>query len=374
MSNKYAYITLLYPNKDGICTYLDGALLMASGLRKQNTVYPIICMVTPDVTENVRIELKKLYDEIIEVEYITPVKSKKGITIINEIFTPTDYKDENTYSDICHVFTKLHIFNKKIFQYDKLLFVDTDIIPISDYDSLFDLSTPAGWVEQIAELIYDVPDTTYTRIWGKWKIQHGQDIPQELTDIYVAPGSCVNAGLLLIQPDTDTFETFISQLQTDKKEWFGLNFKHKGCIEPSGLFVDRYYCPEQCFLTQHFSGQWKMIDGLYASWGYNEGMMGLHMAGLYYCIDNKKNICKCYKSWNIQNAGGDGFSDTTNTTAIWCINKHPSLKHVLMKNLRFRFFVDNDYIIEPIKKIYMMPNYYSTLNESQKELLQVLFS
>ena len=41
---KYAYVTLLYPNKNGTCTYLDGAILTALGLRKQNVKYKIICI------------------------------------------------------------------------------------------------------------------------------------------------------------------------------------------------------------------------------------------------------------------------------------------------------------------------------------------
>ena len=55
-----------------------------------------------------------------------------------------NYTKEHPYS---HVFFKLHIFNPKLFPYEKVCFVDSDLVPMNYYDSLFMLNTPAGWVE-----------------------------------------------------------------------------------------------------------------------------------------------------------------------------------------------------------------------------------
>jgi hypothetical protein len=58
--NNYAFISLLYSNKKGEWTYLEGAILTALGLRKQNTKFKIICMVTPDITDDVNNKLKNI--------------------------------------------------------------------------------------------------------------------------------------------------------------------------------------------------------------------------------------------------------------------------------------------------------------------------
>ena len=59
---KYAYVSLLYLNNKGECSYLDGALLTGLGLRKQKVQYKLICMVTPDVSNNIHQILKIVYD------------------------------------------------------------------------------------------------------------------------------------------------------------------------------------------------------------------------------------------------------------------------------------------------------------------------
>jgi hypothetical protein len=364
MIKKFAYITLLYPNKNGDCVYLDGALLMALGLRRQNVKYEIICMVTPDVSNKIIDILKILYDKIITVDYITPIKNK-GINIISEIFSKDNYISNNKYKDICHVFTKLHIFNSEKFPYDKIVFIDTDIIPIKKYDELFDLDVPAGWVEQILEM--NTTGNTYTKIWGRWEnLKHGKKIPDFITNIYEKPGSCVNAGLLLIKPDKNLFNIFIKQLQTPKQLWFGKYFTHKGCIDINGNFVDNYPFPEQCYLTQHFSGQWKMIDGLYATWRINKNSYGMHMAGLKYLINGEM---KEHKSWNIQIPEKDGFNDITNIIALWGLENYPQLKYILMNNLKIR--IENNLI--DFNSILKNDNNYLKLNKYQQQLYDFIF-
>ena len=112
--NNYAFISLLYPNKKGKWTYLEGAILTALGLRKQNTKYKIIYMVTPDITDDVNNKLKIVYDEVFIVDYISPLETA-GIKINSNIFEKTFYKNKNSYNDMCNIFTKLLIFDYKKF-------------------------------------------------------------------------------------------------------------------------------------------------------------------------------------------------------------------------------------------------------------------
>lgn len=330
----YTYITLLFPNKKKECTYLDGALLMALGLRKQNVKHKIICMVTPDVSEEVINILKILYDDIIIVDYISPL-SFSGIKIIPNIFSKKDYTDDNNFTEMCKVFTKLHIFNSELFPYDKVIFIDNDLIPISNFDELFELSTPAGWLEQIKELNTG-EGPYYTRVWDLWEnIPQGTLIPKELTEIYKIPGRSINAGLLVIKPDKIKFDYFIKELQTPVSEWIGENYKYKGSIDFGRNYVDYFITPEQDYLTQHFSGEWYMIDGKFCAWGNHKKeleLYGMHMASLRYQINNVWNN---YKTWMIQIPINDGFNIISNEIVLWGIDKYPELKKIIYKNLKF---------------------------------------
>jgi len=361
--NKYAFISLLFPNKKGDCTYLDGALLTALGLRKQKTKYKIICMTTPDISQEIKEILKIVYDEVIVVDYISPLKKAK-IKIQGDIFHEDSYKNENEYTDICNVFTKLHIFNSELFPYDKVVFVDNDLIPIKDFDLLFDLDTPAGWLEQIEELLNNNSDY-YTRIWGIWKnIKHNEIIPKKLTEVHEKPGSSINAGLLVIKPDINIFNDMIKQLQTPVNLWIGNNFKFKGWINYRGIKVNKYM-GEQDYLTQYFSGDWKMIDGSYCAWGFfnNIDTMGVHMAGLKWYINNKP---KFYKTWMLQMSKDDDLNDITNEIGIWGLENYPSLKNILFKHLKIIIF-EKIISINDIDKLNFI-----LLNEKQQKLYEIL--
>lgn len=77
MSN--CYTTLLFAH-NGKCDYLEGIILTGLGLRKQQVKYPLICLVTPDVSEENRKIILEIWDKIIEVPYISPLKELNGIT------------------------------------------------------------------------------------------------------------------------------------------------------------------------------------------------------------------------------------------------------------------------------------------------------
>lgn len=346
----YAYISLLYPNKDGIVSYLDGALLVALGLRRQNVKHKIICMITPDIKQDVIDILKIVYDEIMVIDYISPTK---GIIISSDIFA-----SDKINTEMVNVFTKLHIFDKTKFNYDKIVFIDNDFIPIKKYDELFNLETPAGWPEQIYELNVGIMDGHYTRIWDVWKdIKHGDLISNDITDVYKKGGTDINAGLLVISPDTNKFNFFIDELKKNPSEWC------KGTIGVDGKHTN--YILEQSYLTQHFSGQWKMIDGKYCSWGKPSGLdiNGIHMAGLRYEINK---TWKHYKSWMLQIPCDDGMNITTNKLVLWAFENYPSLKNIIFNNIKF-------YIYGKIVDIKTISKFeIDILNETQQKIINYL--
>ena len=361
----FSYITLLYPDKHGNNSFLDGVILTGLGLRRQNTKYKLICLVTQDVSNDIQKIIKIIYDEIIIVPYISPLKNA-NIKIISDIFSPNDYTDENNYSEMCKIFTKLNIFNSNILPYDKVCFIDSDLIPIKKFDEIFNLNTPAGWLEKIN----DNGNDSYARYWGTWDLINNNDlIPKCLTDIYKIDGTSINAGLLLIKPDYKLFEFFINQLQTPKHLWFGSNYLHKGNINWQRQFNEYYICPEQDYLTQHFSGQWHMINGLYCAWGNCsiKKVYGIHMAGNRFIINNKWVYGK---TWQLQLTNTFEQNTLTNLLIIWGIINYPKLKKNIMKNLKI--YVNNNFI--NFNEIILNDNNYNNLTNDQKLLYNNLFN
>lgn len=312
---KFCYVTLLFCHNNK-CDYLEGVILTGLGLRKQNVKYKMICLVTPDVSKKDREIILEIWDKIIEIEYISPVKELNGI-IINEKFFNPDYKKNN--NSWLKVFTKMHIFNKNILPYDKVLFVDSDLIPIKDFDNIFnEYDTPAGWLE----LVIANKNNTFNITWGEHVFNDNEIIDSAFTDISQGPFT-INAGLLLVKPDKNTFDEIIIELKSDSKI---------ESIDLDGIKKSFYWCPEQAYLTKKFSGEWHYINHFYNSWGYhNDKCKSLHMAGLFYIINNKKVNAK---TWQIQNKTPDCFNIKTNEIGNWGIQKYKNLENILFKNLK----------------------------------------
>jgi hypothetical protein len=294
-----AYVTLLY----GGNKYLEGILLTGLGLRKQNIKYNLICMITEDCIEYKDI-INIIYDEIIVIPYITPKEvSFNSIKISNKIFITDQYID---------IFTKINIFNKKILNYNKIVFIDSDLIPIKNFDILFTLDTPAAWLE------LKKGDNIE---WHEWSFNMNDLIPKKCMDQLSEYGCSINGGLMIITPDNDIYNNLINTLQSEEI----LN-KH-----------NKYKFPEQQFLTQEFLGQWHYISGLYNSWKTDFiNVNGIHMAGLHRFENNKK---KFYKSWEFQFNNDDAINIHTNLTYIYALNNYPKLKEHVLKSLNIS--IDN---------------------------------
>ena len=127
----YAITTLLF----GGDSYLPGVLLLGSSIRKvipkeYKKYITLCCMVTNDVSLEVRALISNIYDRVIEVEYlqIPPHLIK--------------HKNPNTQKIYSKTFTKLRIY--EMTDYDKVLFMDSDMLVLKkDIVSLFNLNTPA---------------------------------------------------------------------------------------------------------------------------------------------------------------------------------------------------------------------------------------
>ena len=286
--HKFAYAFGMFPfPKTGKAAYLDGCILGALGLKRQAVNADIICFVTPDINLQDRMKLSVVFDKVIRVPYISPYKmsddgddSLKTIMMDPKIFTNcNNYTKMHPYT---HVFFKLHIFNPDLFPYEKVCFVDSDLVPMNYYDSLFMLDTPAGWVEYRKKFPYK---DSYA--WDRCDfLKHGEPIPKIFTDVDTPGGADVNAGLMVITPNKKEYNSMIRQITSPLQSWMGPEKYHKGYYDfnfdnPVGSkFVANSYCyPEQNYLTKRYSGKWTFIEFAFQSWSLDPcNSFGIHMA------------------------------------------------------------------------------------------------
>ena len=286
---KFAYAFGMFPNpKNGEAAYLDGCILGALGLRRQKTKADIVCFITPDISQRDKNKLEVVFDKVIYVPYISPYKMEgsgdlKTIMMDPDIFKNCpNYTKEHPYS---HVFFKIHIFNPTLFPYEKVCFVDSDLVPMNYYDSLFMLDTPAGWVEYRKKFPFQK-----SFHWDRCDyLEHGKPIPKIFTDVGTKGASDVNAGLMVISPNKKEYNDMIKQLTSPVKGWLGPGKEHIGFYDmelnkeksiAGRKFVDSSYCyPEQNYLTKRYSGKWTYIEYSFQSWSLDPcNSFGIHMA------------------------------------------------------------------------------------------------
>ena len=349
---KFAYAFGMFPNpKNGEAAYLDGCILGALGLRRQKTNADIVCFITPDISRDDKKKLEVVFDKVIYVPYISPYKMEgsgdlKTIMMDPDIFKNCpNYTKEHPYS---HVFFKIHIFNPALFPYEKVCFVDSDLVPMNYYDSLFMLDTPAGWVEYRKKLPYQK-----SFHWDRCDyLEHGKPIPKIFTDIGTKGSSDVNAGLMVISPDKKEYEAIIKQLTSPVKEWLGPGKEHIGFYDMemnkekslSGRkFVDSSYCyPEQNYLTKRYSGKWTYIEYSFQSWSLDPcNSFGIHMAAF-----NPKPWFK--QPANVKIKGAPGYNPYFDKDIFVSeIPKAvvPENDKVVMENISISYELFNDLII-----------------------------
>ncbi len=118
MMPKYTYLTLL-----GSDDYLQGTIALIRSLKMQKSKYPITVLVTDNVSNMVLDYLK-----------LNNIKYK----IAKKIEAPNSIKKnngKNSYSNWTNTFSKLLIFG--MVEYDKIVFLDSDMLILRNIDELF---------------------------------------------------------------------------------------------------------------------------------------------------------------------------------------------------------------------------------------------
>tara|TARA_Y100000996_G_scaffold109110_1_gene80594 strand:+ start:928 stop:3072 length:2145 start_codon:yes stop_codon:yes gene_type:complete len=415
---RFAYAVGMFPNpKNGKPAYLDGCILAALGLKRQKTDADIICFITPDISKKDKEKLEVVFDKVMYVPYISPYEMEGGgdlktIMIDKKLFDNCpNYTKQHPY---VHVFFKLHIFNPELFPYEKVCFVDSDLVPLNYYDSLFLLDCPAGFVEYRKKAPY-----LESYQWDRCDyLKHGKLIPKEITDIDKPTGADVNAGLLLVKPDKKEYDAMIKELSSPLETWMGPKKKHKGFYSfdfdsPTGMeFVKNSYCyPEQNYLTKRYSGKWKFIEFAFQSWSRDPcNSFGIHMAAfnpkpwfkqpIGTAIKTNEKYQPYLKAWDKKNVrfplavtdnSGENFENISysyeifNEVIIWGMVNYPELSNFFTYDTQIhgtKVSFDRDVFKELspkdkiqykyLKDIKKGDSLYRRLSKSQKQISELI--
>ncbi|XP_076579107.1 glycogenin-2 [Chaetodon auriga] len=117
MSAGEAFVTLATTD-----SYCMGATVVARSLRRHGTTRSIVVMVTPNVSEQSRLALENVFDEVIAVD----VMDSEDHLHLSLLGRP----------ELGITFTKIHCWT--LTQYSKCVFLDADTLVLSNVDELFE--------------------------------------------------------------------------------------------------------------------------------------------------------------------------------------------------------------------------------------------
>ena len=201
--NNYSYITMLSDD-----SYIFGIILLQKSLKDVDSKYPLEVLVTSNVSKPILHILRQLN---IKHRIIDPIRVDRFIEYnskINAVFA------KNWYLTL----SKLEIF--KLVEYNKIVFLDTDIMLLKNIDHLFE-----------CEHMTAALDGEYFNIWPN--------------------NPHFNAGCLVIEPNKEEYDKIIDftmKFDTSKAQQNGciadqeiLNEYFSDWVEKENLHLNKYY-------------------------------------------------------------------------------------------------------------------------------------
>ncbi|KAG6525131.1 galactinol synthase 1-like [Zingiber officinale] len=184
-----AYVTFLAGDGD----YVKGAVGLAKGLKKVDSVYPLVVATLPDVPESHR---RILESQGCIVRDIEPVYPPENQTEFAKAYYAINY-------------SKLRIW--EFVEYQKIVYLDADIQVYENVDHLFDL--PDGY-------FYAVMDCFCEKTWSdtpQFKIGYCQQCPDRVTwpagELSPPPSLYFNAGMFVHEPRLTTCESLLAAVK-----------------------------------------------------------------------------------------------------------------------------------------------------------------
>lgn len=209
MNDQFAYVSLLYGDTPAFLQ----ALVLGATLRDLGSRYDSVLLCREDVPEEQLRVLARYFTKLVRID---PVAVSKGVI------------DPRSPARFSGVFDKLHAL--RLTGYRKVLFLDTDTLPLKSLDHLFELPAPAALIRDdrisMSDGVLACGETALNRA--------------------KAGEPYLNAGVMLLSPGEGTFETMARELSSAAASRY------------------RFFLPEEVYLSRFFAGEWRSL-----SWRYN---------------------------------------------------------------------------------------------------------
>lgn len=258
-SPKRAWVTLLTRT-----SYLAGAVLLAHSLRKHQSVYPLIVLYTPTLPTPCLQALQQeaaLTNIILRpVDLLLP---KEKVSLIASRFEDT--------------WTKLRVFS--LYEYDRLVFLDADMLLLRNMDELFELQLPSeNWIAANHACVCNLDkDDWAPEDWTKENCAYTRLTPASPPCPVPAEGkgprthTLLNSGLFIFQPFREQWEAMLDFLNTSP-------------------LIKTFMFPDQDFLAEFFRGRWISVGYQYNAlktmrYWHPEMWQDSEVRNLHYIVD-----------------------------------------------------------------------------------------
>lgn len=234
-----AWVTLLTRT-----SYLPGAVLLAHSLQTQKSAFPLLILTTPSFPSSLLSNLEKecslTNSKHLAIEPLHPPEHNKPATLIAARFEDT--------------WTKLRVFELHKHGYEKLIFLDADMLVRRNMDELFDMGLPRDWIAANHACVCNLDNDSWAP--EDWTAENCAYTPLK-KDSGPAPvpkpgagdakrtHELLNGGLFVFSPHQEQWESMLEYLDKDPK-------------------IKEFMFPDQDFLAEYFKGRWKSVK-----WQYN---------------------------------------------------------------------------------------------------------
>lgn len=243
-SDKYAYVYILMKSTDLFESYLLGTLVSAYALKKQKVKNKIIILVTKDIEKKYYKLILTIFDKIYVIDYYFP----------SEKFTKDISHDRWKY-----LYTKINLF--KLIKYEKIVFINSNLLPIRNCDYLFNYKTPAA-VPYLREfdifrlLTENKSINKEDKYIEDVKIFYKNSTSKKLKKIkkyknlfeYDNDDGWMNASMLIFKPDMKTYNDLKKILDGNDKKYKNYTFTN-----------------DEIFFSYYFRKEWNFVNPRYNS-------------------------------------------------------------------------------------------------------------
>jgi inositol 3-alpha-galactosyltransferase len=241
---KRAWVSLLTR-----ASYLPGAILLADSLKANKSKYPLLILITPSFPTHLLSTLNReaalTNSSLLMIESLTPPSHNKPTSLIASRFEDT--------------WTKLRVFELYKYGFERLVFLDADMLVLRNMDEIFDVCLPGkDWIAANHACVCNLDSDSWApKNWKKENCAYTGlkansvattvpvTSPEEGGDAWSEPHRLLNSGMFLFTPYQSQWEHILLFLNTDER-------------------VKHFLFPDQDLLAAYFLDRWKSVG-----WQYN---------------------------------------------------------------------------------------------------------